>query len=285
MWGYFTLGEKESRLILFVKLWSRSQFGEEYLNGRNSLIFTWNKQQRVIHEEDLLHHYDPNQRRQKVEDQPCRRMGQIEAKTPPPLRSIEVIPSFGRCYSTLGERQYELKLPRNPKSSPHHLKGKSSAADPGDTIPRRTPSCCLPEKFRSLRRDILSERWPSNMAPWISSSGRYPSRDRLLCRFRNNPSAGVRIIVLSNGKAECCTDPNSKEFSLDGDWYSFLSMNNSYWKLMFAMERCLLKTLLYSLIMETCVSLDTLSIVLENKIWSLMVTCTLFQMTQTTVDV
>ena len=131
---------------------------QRIFNGRNSLIFTWNKQQRVIHEEDLLHHYDPNQRRQKVEDQPCRRMGQIEAKTPPPLRSIEVIPSFGRCYSTLGERQYELKLPLNPKSSPHHLKGKSSAADPGDTIPRRTPSCCLPEKFRSLRRDILSER-------------------------------------------------------------------------------------------------------------------------------
>ena len=39
-----------------------SQFSEEYLDGRKSFIFSWNKQHRVIHEQTLLHHFDPNKK-------------------------------------------------------------------------------------------------------------------------------------------------------------------------------------------------------------------------------
>ena len=39
-----------------------SQFSEEYLDGRKSFIFSWNKQHRVIHEQALLHHFDPNKK-------------------------------------------------------------------------------------------------------------------------------------------------------------------------------------------------------------------------------
>ena len=144
-------------------------------------------------------------------------------------------------------KKFPLSLGREEHSWEGRL--KYSAAGPGDRIPRRTPSYCRPEKFRSLLRDILSERWPSNMGPECQVP-KY-IRGKLLCRFRINPSDEVRIIVLNNGKTECCTDPIVKEFPLDEE-YSLLPLNNSYWKLMFAMERCLLKTLLYNLSMKTC---------------------------------
>ena len=43
--------------------WARrqvsSQFSEEFLDGRKSFIFSWDKQHRAIHEEAILYYFDP----------------------------------------------------------------------------------------------------------------------------------------------------------------------------------------------------------------------------------
>lgn len=39
----------------------------EYLDGRKSFVFSWNTKHRKIHEEALLHYFDPNRKRQKFE--------------------------------------------------------------------------------------------------------------------------------------------------------------------------------------------------------------------------
>ncbi|KAL9963893.1 hypothetical protein ACROYT_G027448 [Oculina patagonica] len=66
--------DKEERTV--ISRWAKrkvafgSQFNEEYLDGRESFIFSWNKQHREIHEEALLHFLDPNKKGQKFEYRP-----------------------------------------------------------------------------------------------------------------------------------------------------------------------------------------------------------------------
>lgn len=36
------------------------QFKEEFRDGRKSFVFSWNEKHRTIHEEALLHFFDPN---------------------------------------------------------------------------------------------------------------------------------------------------------------------------------------------------------------------------------
>ena len=53
----------------FLSDWARKatsrQFRAELLDGRRSFIFSWNKKHRPIHEEALLHYFDPNKKGQK----------------------------------------------------------------------------------------------------------------------------------------------------------------------------------------------------------------------------
>ena len=53
----------------FLSRWARrkvsSQFSEEYLDGRQSFIFSWEHGHRPIHEEALLHYFDPDKREKK----------------------------------------------------------------------------------------------------------------------------------------------------------------------------------------------------------------------------
>ena len=53
--------EEEETSVL--SRWARrkvsSQFKEEFLDGRKSFIFSWNKEHRPIHEEAMLHFLDP----------------------------------------------------------------------------------------------------------------------------------------------------------------------------------------------------------------------------------
>ena len=64
--------DEEERTV--ISRWARrkvaSQFNEEYLDGRKSFIFSWNKQHREIHEEALLHYFDPSKKGKKFEYQP-----------------------------------------------------------------------------------------------------------------------------------------------------------------------------------------------------------------------
>ena len=64
--------DEEERTV--ISRWARrkvaSQFNEEYLDGSKSFIFSWNKQHREIHEDALLHYFDPSKKGQKFEYQP-----------------------------------------------------------------------------------------------------------------------------------------------------------------------------------------------------------------------
>ena len=75
--------DEEQRVV--ISRWARrkvaSQFDEEYLDGRKSFIFSWDKQHREIHEEALLHYFDPGKDGQKFEYEPTKPV----SKTKEPL--------------------------------------------------------------------------------------------------------------------------------------------------------------------------------------------------------
>ena len=123
--------DEEEREV--ISRWAKrkvfSQFSEEYLDGRKSFIFSWNKQHRVIHEEALLHHFDPNKKGLKFEYQPDQQKEQPEAATPPPSRLEEVIHPFRRCFSLSGEQQYESEPPLKPERSLRHYGDLSSGLE------------------------------------------------------------------------------------------------------------------------------------------------------------
>ncbi|XP_020605391.1 uncharacterized protein LOC110044219 isoform X2 [Orbicella faveolata] len=64
--------DEEERTV--ISRWARrkvaSQFNEECLDGSESFIFSWNKQHREIHQEALLHYFDPSKKGQKFQYQP-----------------------------------------------------------------------------------------------------------------------------------------------------------------------------------------------------------------------
>ena len=72
--------DEEERSV--ISRWARgkvaSQFKEEYLDGRKSFIFSWNKQHREIHVKALLHYFDRSKKGQKFEYHP-----KPEPVTPP----------------------------------------------------------------------------------------------------------------------------------------------------------------------------------------------------------
>ena len=78
--------DEEEREV--ISRWAKrkvsSQFGEECLDGRKSFIFSLNRQHRVIHEQALRHHFDPNKKGQKFHYQ--RQFPHQESKSGPELR-------------------------------------------------------------------------------------------------------------------------------------------------------------------------------------------------------
>ena len=66
--NYRDQDEKEQ---VVISRWARrkvaSQFDAEYLDGRKSFIFSWNKAHREIHEEALKHYLDPSKKEQKFQ--------------------------------------------------------------------------------------------------------------------------------------------------------------------------------------------------------------------------
>ena len=69
----------------FISRWARrkisSQFGEEFLNGSKSFVFSWDKRHREIHEKALVHFLSPGKTGQKFEYHPPQR----EAVTKPTI--------------------------------------------------------------------------------------------------------------------------------------------------------------------------------------------------------
>lgn len=93
--------EEES---VVISRWARrkvaSQFDEEYLDGRKSFIFSWDRKHREIHEEALLHFYDPCKTGQKFEYQPRPRPTVRSQEPPVPVdiqRNQVWLPSLLSC--------------------------------------------------------------------------------------------------------------------------------------------------------------------------------------------
>ena len=57
--------EQGSFLSRWVRRKVSSQFSEEYLDGRQSFIFSWEHGHRPIHEEALLHYFNPDEKEKK----------------------------------------------------------------------------------------------------------------------------------------------------------------------------------------------------------------------------
>ena len=83
--------DEENREV--ISRWAKrkvsSQFSIEYLDGRKSFIFSWNKQHRAIHEEALLHHFDPNKKGQKFHHQSPSPNQPSQAELPSQATSLE----------------------------------------------------------------------------------------------------------------------------------------------------------------------------------------------------
>ena len=69
---YYQNKDEKARSV--ISRWAKrkvaSQFGEEYLDGRQSFIFSWNEKHRPIHEEAMRHFLDPKKRGSKFEYTP-----------------------------------------------------------------------------------------------------------------------------------------------------------------------------------------------------------------------
>ena len=67
--SYYRDENEEVRFV--ISRWARkkvaSQFGEEYMDGRQSFIFSWDKRHRMIHGEAMRHLLDPGKRGSKFE--------------------------------------------------------------------------------------------------------------------------------------------------------------------------------------------------------------------------
>ena len=59
--------EEKAVLSRWAKRQISSQFKEEFMDGRISFIFSWNKEHRPIHEEAMLHFLDPRKKGEKFE--------------------------------------------------------------------------------------------------------------------------------------------------------------------------------------------------------------------------
>ena len=57
------------------------------MDGRKSFVFSWNKKHREIHEEALLHYFDPSKKGQKFEYQPLQ---EPSSQTPQSARCTEL---------------------------------------------------------------------------------------------------------------------------------------------------------------------------------------------------
>ena len=77
--NYRDSAEEQSTVL---SRWARrkvsSQFNDEFMDGRNSFIFSWDKEHRRIHEEAMLHFFDPDKKGEKFVPKP-----RVEATVPP----------------------------------------------------------------------------------------------------------------------------------------------------------------------------------------------------------
>ena len=117
--SYYKNEDEEARCV--ISRWAKrkvaSQFGEEYLDGRQSFIFSWNEKHRLIHEEAMRHYLDLGKRGSKFEYTPpklLRKAIEPEVPQPSPKPIAPVNPRPASADTDLrGEVGDNLLLPLN----------------------------------------------------------------------------------------------------------------------------------------------------------------------------
>ena len=134
----------------FISRWAKrkmsSQFTEEFLDGRKSFIFSWDKKHREIHEEALVHFFDPIKKGQKFKYHLPQRYAVTESLTPPLRR--------GRNSSTLLKRYDSLPVGSHSTTdiqNPTHGEGDQVSKIRGVSRPGVEPAIPLPEVTPSRR--------------------------------------------------------------------------------------------------------------------------------------
>lgn len=99
----------------------RSQLKEEFLDGRKSFLFTWDRKHRAIHEQALKHYFDRDKKGQKFEYEPPERSEfSLKDRKAPLVRATELAhqPRLQRC-ATLpeGKSKREIEERRDLSSS------------------------------------------------------------------------------------------------------------------------------------------------------------------------
>ena len=123
--------DEEEREV--ISRWAKrkvvSQFGKEYLDGRKSFIFSWNKQHRAVHEQALLHHFDLNKKGLKFEYRPPTPNQQSNSEPQLQETSTELEnPYTSKSYSQNGKDTSLLTVDKQESPTDSHPSGVSSAA-------------------------------------------------------------------------------------------------------------------------------------------------------------
>ena len=123
--------DEEEREV--ISRWAKrkvvSQFGKEYLDGRKSFIFSWNKQHRAVHEQALLHHFDLNKKGLKFEYRPPtpNQQSNSEPQLQETFTELEN-PYTSKSYSQNGKDTSLLTVDKQESPTDSHSSGVSSAA-------------------------------------------------------------------------------------------------------------------------------------------------------------
>ena len=121
--------ENQEVISSWAKRKVSSQFGREYLDGRKSFIFSWNKQHRAVHEQALLHYFDPNKKGIKFEYQPPTPNQQLNLESQLQETSTELEnPYTSKSYSYNGKDTSLLTADKEENPTDSHPSGVSSAA-------------------------------------------------------------------------------------------------------------------------------------------------------------
>ena len=121
--------ENQEVISSWAKRKVSSQFGREYLDGRKSFIFSWNKQHRDVHEQALLHYFDPNKKGLKFEYRPLTPNQQLNSEPQLQETSTELEnPYTSKSYSYNGKDTSLLTADKEENPTDSHPSGVSSAA-------------------------------------------------------------------------------------------------------------------------------------------------------------
>ena len=133
--------ENQEVISSWAKRKVSSQFGGEYLDGRKSFIFSWNKQHRAVHEQALLHYFDLNKKGIKFEYQPPTPNQQLNSEPQLQETSTELEnPYTSKSYSYNGKDTSLLTADKEENPTDSHPSGVSFAAGGSRDSVRTEPS-------------------------------------------------------------------------------------------------------------------------------------------------